>query len=416
MGIHWIERTAGTATSTAPASLTLAGFDTKVHSTIAEIPRAEWLSLFPHSPKSWDYYRAIEAIPDYCFKFGAVTVRRGGVLVGAAPLFQVDYRLDQPFGNSLRGVGGWLDRHLPSWINMPIVGLGSPLSEECHIGLVADAGTTQRLEVLRALLQAVAEHAAGIGTRVLALKDVREADRAVWAEELAAAGYSQITSLPVARLSLPFDSFDDYLASLSPKMRQDLRRKLRQSADIRVEYRDSLNGIEAETEEMVAATRARRKTSYDTFDEIPRGYFRAVMDGLGGAARLQLLWDGDTLGAVNLFIDEGERVSGKFVGMRYPIARERNLYFLNWVEMIRYCIANAKRELNVGQASYALKVRFGCKLHRSYIYHQHTGVVRGPVFRMLSPYAAFDRMDADLKALGDDAPYAIPALDAAKRL
>jgi hypothetical protein len=74
--------------------------------------------------------------------------------------------------------------------------------------------------------------------------------------------------------------------------------------------------------------------------------------------------------------------------------------------MVRYCIEHGLRALQVGQTSYLLKARLGCKLHRSWIYCRHTGPVRGPIFRFLAPYAAFDRMDPDLRELGDAAPYA----------
>jgi hypothetical protein len=157
---------------------------------------------------------------------------------------------------------------------------------------------------------------------------------------------------------------------------------------------------------LYAATRANRKASYGAFDELPRGYFRELMAVLGGGARLQLLWIADTLAAFNLFIVEGDRVLGKYLGMRYPLAREHSLYFANWMAMIRYCIENHYRELNVGQTSYALKVRLGCRLRRSWIYVKHTGLVRGPLFRLLAPYAAFDRIDPYLRQLGKAGAYA----------
>ena len=133
-----------------------------------------------------------------------------------------------------------------------------------------------------------------------------------------------------------------------------------------------------------------------------------VMSGLGGQARLLLLWVGDTLAGFNLFILERDRVVGRYLGLRYPLAREHNLYFVNWLTMVSFCIEHGYRTLQVGQTSYTLKAKLGCKLHRSWIYCKHTGLFRGALFRLLSPYAAFDRMDPDLRNLGGDAPYADP--------
>jgi hypothetical protein len=132
------------------------------------------------------------------------------------------------------------------------------------------------------------------------------------------------------------------------------------------------------------------------------------MAGLGGRARLLLLWVGDTLAGFNLFTLERNRVVGRYLGLRYPLAREHNLYFVNWLTMVTYCIEHGYRTLQAGQTAYTLKVKLGCKLHRSWIYCKHTALLRGSVFRLLSPYAAFDRMDPDLRHLGDDARYANP--------
>ncbi len=384
------------------------GITVRIHPSICEIPRDAWMTLFPQSDQSWDYYSASERMRSRGFVFGAIGAYAGEVLVAAAPLFRVDYRLDAPLSAPFQAIGDWLQEHAPSWITMPIMGLGSPISDECQIGIRADLSLSERQVVLEALLRGLSQHADDNGVRVLLLKDLTEADR-MWAEPtLRSANFSGIPSLPVATLELPYATVDEYLLSLPPKMRQDLRRKRRQSIQVRVEYRSSIEGIEDKIADLYSQTRAHRKASFDVFDELPLGYFREVMTGLNGRARLLLLWVGENLACFNLFILERDRVMGRYLGLQYPLAREHNLYFINWLAMVEYCIENGYRQLQVGQSSYALKAKLGCQFHRSWIYFKHTGAVRGPVFRLLSPYAAFDRMDPDLRELGSAAPYVIP--------
>jgi hypothetical protein len=380
----------------------------RAHASICEIPRDAWRTLYPGADRSWDYYAAAERMSARRFTFGAIGAYARDALVGAVPMFRLEYRLDAPLGAAFRVIGAWLDRHAPSLITTPILGLGSPIADECEIGLRPGLGDDERRAVLEALLDAMSRHAAATGIRVLVLKDLTDVDR-LWATSaLQSACFSAISSLPVATLDIPFRSLDDYLASLPSKMRQDLRRKLRQSACVRIEYRDSLDGIEDEIGHLYTQARANRKASYDAFDELPDGYFREVMSGLGGQARLLLLWVGDTLAGFNLFILERDRVVGRYLGLRYPLAREHNLYFVNWLTMVSFCIEHGYRTLQVGQTSYILKAKLGCKLHRSWIYCKHTGLFGGALFRLLSPYAAFDRMDPDLRNLGGGAPYAGP--------
>lgn len=356
----------------------------------------------------WDYCCAIEHMSSRDFTFGAVAAYLDNELVAASPTFRVNYRLDQPLGTHFRAIGNWLDRHAPSWITMPINGLGSPVLDECPIAITPAADAEFRRDCFISILETLEEHADDSDVRVLALKDVTGTDHLWCHTVLSERHYTAIPAPPTAKLQLPFKNEDEYLASLSPKMRQDLRRKMRRASAVRIEYRDSIEGLETEIEAFYRATRDHRKASFDTFDELPGGYFREVMRALGGTARLQLMWIGNDLGGFNLFIETPDRIDGKFLGLDYRFAREHNLYFVNWMEMVRYAIAHGIPQLHVGSAAYGLKVRLGCKLHRSWVYVRHTGIVRGPLFRLLSPYAAFDRMDPDLVALGDAAPYAEP--------
>ncbi len=378
----------------------------RTHASITEIARDAWNGLFPGNPGSWDFYRAGERTSSPDFTYFVIAAYANDRLVGAVPMFRLDYRLDAPLGPWFQLAGDWMDRHAPDMIRMPVLCVGSPLTDECHIGTLPALCDQQRAEVLDALLREMSRFAAANRVRVLSLKDVSD-DGKQWADPvLRRHRFSAVPSLPVATLDLPFADVDQYLASLSPKMRSDVRRKLRQAKSVRVEIRDSIAGLEDEIERLYQKTRDNRKASYEGFDDLPEDYFRQMMVGLRGRCRLLLCWVGDRLGLFNMFFVERERVLGKHLGMDYELSRTHNLYFVNWMATVRHCIDNGYSSLQVGQTSYGLKARLGCKLHRSWVYGKHTGVCRGPLFRALAPYAAFDRTDPDLRELGADAPYA----------
>src|SRR5262245_21119273 len=111
-------------------------FAVTVHASIAEIRRDAWSEVFPRSRQSWDYYAAGERMSAPGFSFGAIGAYYGETLVGAAPMFRVDYRLDEPLGRSFQTIGNWLHRVAPSSITMPVLALGSPIADECQIGML----------------------------------------------------------------------------------------------------------------------------------------------------------------------------------------------------------------------------------------------------------------------------------------
>jgi predicted N-acyltransferase len=334
-------------------------------------------------------------------------------MVAAAPLFRLTYRLDMSLQGPLRRVGDWLNRFVPRLVNMPILGMGSPLTEECPIGVLPGMSAADRSAALEALLAGMADHAKATGTSILALKDVTDCD-VQWAHDtLVRSGFTRVATLPVATLHLPFKSEQEYLASLSSSMRKDIKRKLKSLANVEVEVRDTIDGIEEEVVALFEETRARRKADYDAFDDVPQAYFREVMSSLGGRAKIMLTRVAGELASFNIFFEEQDRIIDKYIGMRYPLAREHNIYFITWMMMVRRCIEKGIPWLQMGQTTYVQKVRMGCKLKRSWVYFKHTNPVINAGFKIAGPRMAFDRMDPDIVELGADAPYLEPDTSAA---
>ncbi len=90
-----------------------------------------------------------------------------------------------------------------------------------------------------------------------------------------------------------------------------------------------------------------------------------------GTAQLMLCRVEGKLATFNIFLIEPDRIIGKYVGMRYPLAREHNLYFVNWMATARLAMERGIPWLQTGHTSYQQKVRLGCKLKRSWVYFKY---------------------------------------------
>lgn len=375
--------------------------------SITDIARTDWDRLFPGRAEGWDYFSACERAMPADFSASAMGVYARDKLIAAAVLFGTDYRLDMSLEGALKPVIEWVHRNAPQFVVVPVLGLGSPLTEECPLGFDPALTPSERAEAFRALLDALDAHARDAKIPLLAIKDLMDRD-AAWAHEpLRAAGFTRVATLPLATLHLPFKDEEEYLASLSASMRSDLRKKLRR-AEAEIEIRQSIDGIEDEIVTLFEETKAHRKTDYGAFDEVPAGYFSEVMRAMPGRAQLMLMRVGGTLATFNLFLVEADRIIGKYVGMRYPLAREHNLYFVNWMATARLCMELGIPWLQTGHTSYRQKVRLGCTLKRSWIYFKYRNPVINPLFKLFGPMMAFDQMDPDLQALGPSAPYLSP--------
>ena len=109
------------------------------HGTLDEVSRHDWNSLFPGAPEDWDFYRGVEDAPPEQFSLGAVTIRsQAGKLLLAAPLFDVAYKLDTPFQGRMRQAMDWLHARRPGLTSVRVLGIGSPLSDNCSLGFASD--------------------------------------------------------------------------------------------------------------------------------------------------------------------------------------------------------------------------------------------------------------------------------------
>jgi hypothetical protein len=277
--------------------------------------------------------------------------------------------------------------------------VGSPYAERCHAGmapglpvpLAAQAGAALRAEIER--------HGRDRKADVVAWKDLAPPEDAAFASGFNADGYGRLGSLPVAVLDLPFTDEAGYLASLSASTRKDIRRKLAKADAVRIEMRHDIAGIETVIAELYESTRLNSGLDYGDLEALPPGYFGAVADALGERAVFVLYWVGSTLAAFNLLLVETDRVIDKFLGMRYPLAREHNIYAVSWMTNVRFCIERGIAALQSGQTAYASKLRFGSRLVPSVIAFRHRRASLQWILRSLSPWLAFDRFDPDLANL-----------------
>ena len=373
-------------------------FQARIFSSIAEVDAPTWNACFPGEAESHAYYEACAKSSNRALKEGAVAVHDGKRLIAAAPTFRINFRLDTPFQGPLKRFTERLYPLAKGLMDLPVIGLGSPYSERCHLGFAPDLGASEKRAALSSLLACLEAHAVREGTGLVAIKDLAAADEAALGADIAGLGWTRGTSLPVALLDLPFADVESYLASLSAATRKDVRRKLKNTGGIRVEWRDDLSGFEDAVTSLYESTRERSRLDYGDFETLPDGYFPAVMKALGGRARIALYFVEGDLCAFNLVFIEKQRMIDKFFGVRYPLGREHNIYAVSWMENVKECLARGIAILQTGQTAYGPKLRFGSRLEHSYVYFKHRSALPYAILKTVNRFIKADRLDPDLRA------------------
>lgn len=188
--------------------------------------------------------------------------------------------------------------------------------------------------------------------------------------------YTAITGLPCAQLSLsPYQSVDDYLCALSHNTRKSLRKKLRLAKGIEI-VRSQDPGIWIETiYKLYLDTLKRSDVSFG----IQRlEFFKKVCHEVPGSEYV-LYFSEKKLVAFNLLVRQKELLLDKYFCMEYETGRHYSLYFISWLENIRYCIENKIPLYHAGQTVEKTKWRLGTRFISSVILFRH----RNPILHYL---------------------------------
>ncbi len=379
----------------------MSAFTGHIAADIAGVDPSAWDACFPQEAECHGYYRACDeaaARSGIGLRCGAVFVEDGRGIVAVAPLFRLDYRLDTPLQGRLRRLADAVFGRFPGLVTLKAICVGSPYAERCHLGFAPRLDAAERADAARTMLAALERQAAAEGAHLVAFKDLAPAEDALMAPLLGPAGFAMLGSLPVAVLDLPHAGDEAYLAALSASTRKDIRRKLAKAGAVRIEHRSDISGLEEAIGDLYESTRRQSGLDYGDLEVLPPGYFPAVARALGERAVFALYWIGEELAAFNLLLVEPGRVIDKFLGMRYPLAREHNLYAVSWMANVRFCIERSIPLLQSGQTAYASKLRFGSRLVPSVIRFRHRSAPLQWLLGRISPFLSFERFDPDLAA------------------
>jgi predicted N-acyltransferase len=357
--------------------------------SIDAVTPAAWDALFARELEGHAYLRAVERAGLAGFRQVYFVVREGVRLLAAVPAFVTDYRLDTTVQAGLRRITRTVAALFPKLLRIPMLALGSPVTERCRVGYVAGATPEQQAEWLDAILVQAEAYAAEHQLGMLAIKDAA-VDERVWQRVCPVHGLRALPGLPGATLAIRWRSLDEYIDSLGAATRKDLRRKRRAGAGLRIEWRTDLDGIGDAVQRLYRETLAHAEFA---FEELTPAYFTNVLQELRGHAYCVTYRESGRLLAFNLVLQDEHRLLDKFLGMDYAAMDRYNLYHLSWLENVRRCIDGGIGVYESGQGLHDEKRRLGSALAANALWYRHRNRFLDGVFARLDGLARMDRRE-----------------------
>ncbi len=348
--------------------------DCQIHASFDCISSADLARLFPSLPNSSEMIRFAEISGFDGFNFYHIVVRQEEKPILFLPLFETEYNL-------AIFLEGWAKRvvykasHWAGRLLRPrVLAIGFVEGEWGEVGFDREADHRTLHLAWDLALGKLQGLAVQLDVDILAFSNFNE-DSGSLIPINKLSGFAQIKSVPCAQLLNRFDSVEDYLSSLSKNMRKDLRRKWRKASGIKIVRTRNISPWL----DLVYQFYLEHIERCDlTFGVYRKDFFEQICDEVSGAEYV-LYFVGEKLAGFNLVIAKSSHLVDKYFGMDFEVGRKYNLYFVSWLENIRYCIENNIPLYHVGQMAEKTKARLGTQFLSSLILFKH----RNPLIHRL---------------------------------
>src|ERR1044071_1754292 len=189
--------------------------------------RNVWKHALQSKCKDHRYYEIAEETLECGFEHHYLVLRdQSGNLRAIQPVFFVRQNLVEGVPGKIRSIVDGIRKVFPRFLTMRVLMVG------CAAG-TGDLGVCDEEDqawIANALQTSLHTYARQNKASLVVLKDFPATYRAVL-ENLRSSDYARIPSMPMTRLPLDYENWDEYFRTLSKATRTDLRRKFRKAGD-----------------------------------------------------------------------------------------------------------------------------------------------------------------------------------------
>ncbi len=343
-----------------------ATFTYEIYSTLNPLTNREWTKLFPSLPDSPEMINLIQSSGFDGFNLYSIVVRKESIPILILPLFETTYDISELADESFRKIFNSLANWIPKLFKPKVLGVGFVEGEWGQIGFDSNIDMETLNLAWDMALKVLDSFSLDLGADIISFVGFNEeGSRIIPMNKLKK--YMVIPSTPCAQVPIVFGSIEDYIISLSSSMRKDIRKKMRESSDIKIIRTKNIKP-HLETIYQFYLKLVERSSLVFGVHRLP--FFEQVCELVSGAEYVLYFTDEKLIG-FKLVVVKSDCMIDKYFGMDSVLGRKYNLYFISWIENIRYCIENKIPLYHAGPSEEDIKVRLGAKFLPSFIFFKH---------------------------------------------
>jgi len=351
-----------------------------------------WSRAFREKCKDHRYYEIVEETLEG-FEHHYLVVEDSSTHVRAVqPVFFVRQNLVEGVPGKIRSVVEIIRKIFPRFLTMRVLMVG------CAAG-TGDLGSCDEKDeawVANALLATLRTCARQNKASLIVLKDFPANYRSAL-ETFALNGYARIPSMPMTRLALCYENWDEYFRTLSKATRKDLRRKFRKADRAAKIEMEVVSDIAPFIDEMYPLYLTVHERSPLKFETLRKDYFRAIAQRMPERARFFIWRQSGKIIAFSFCLVCGDAIYDECIGLDYGVALDLHLYFYTLRDIISWALQQGLKYYYSNPLNYEPKLHLDCELVPLDLYVRHTSALLNPIFCRLIKYAGPTRHEPVLQ-------------------
>ena len=363
--------------------------------TLAELKNYDaWQRAFQNKCQDHRYYEIVEeTLLENDFEHHYLRLEDvSGNVRAIQPVFFVRQNLVEGVPGKVRSVVDGIRKIFPRFLTMRVlmVGCGAGTGD---LGACDEEDQAWTADALRATLQTYARQNKA---SLVVLKDFPATYRSAL-DTLRSNDYARIPSMPMTRLSLHFENWDEYFRSLSKATRKDLRRKFRKTGRAPKIEMAVVTEIAPYIDEIYPLYLAVHERSPLKFETLTKDYFLAVADRMPERARFFIWRQSGKIVAFSFCLVCGGAIYDECIGLDYSVALDLHLYFYTLRDIISWALQQRLKYYYSNPLNYEPKLHLDCELVPLDLYVRHTSALLNPIFRRVIKYLGPTRHEPILK-------------------
>jgi hypothetical protein len=361
---------------------------------LSELHNCEaWRGALHNKCKDHRYYQIVEETVEGDFDYRYLLLQDGsGKTRAIQPVFFVRQNLIEGVPGKISSIVDRIRKVLPRFLTMRVLMVGCAAGT----GDLSACDETDELWVANALQATLSTYARNSKASLIVLKDFPATYRSKL-ETFPLNGYARIPSMPMTRLPLPYEDWDEYFRTLSKATRKDLRRKFRKAEQAPKIEMEVVSDIAALVDEIYPLYLAVHERSPLKFETLTKDYFRTIGERMPERARFFIWRQLDKIVAFSFCLVCDDKIYDECIGLDYSVALDLHLYFYTLRDILSWALEQGLKYYYSNPLNYEPKLHLDCELVPLDLYVMHTSPLLNPIFRRFIKYLGPTRHDPVLE-------------------